>query len=248
MNMVINSSSVLCAKSAPKKTLSIWSTHDYVLNSRNKMHRCTILKSHQTISGFMSKENSLFSISPSPNLNQVYGVPRYFCRDIPGSTKCRSNIIKPANTSKTSLYSLKRDRALGIVIVDHGSKQKDSHNQLVEFVELFKTKTQFFQTVAGAGHDLREPIVEFAHMEIMEPSIEAAINSCTARGANFIVVAPYFLSNGRHVLHDVPKLVKEAEAKLNGRAKCIVAPAIGVDDLMVLLIQKRICEALGSSS
>ena len=42
-------------------------------------------------------------------------------------------------------------------------------------------------------------VVEVAHMELAEPTIEQAVGRCAAAGARRVVVAPYFLSRGRHV-------------------------------------------------
>jgi hypothetical protein len=50
----------------------------------------------------------------------------------------------------------------GIVIVDHGSRRKASNDMLLEFCELYRATTQW-------------RIVEPAHMEIAEPSIQQAI-------------------------------------------------------------------------
>lgn len=55
-------------------------------------------------------------------------------------------------------------------------------------------------------------IVEPAHMELAEPSILEAFNRCVAQGANYIICHPFFLSPGRHVAEDVPRLVAEAAA------------------------------------
>ena len=44
----------------------------------------------------------------------------------------------------------------------------------------------------------RRPIVELAHMEIAEPSIEVAFGRCVEQGATLVAVSPFFLSPGRH--------------------------------------------------
>eukprot|EP01033_Poteriospumella_lacustris_P010875 gene10875-7734_t len=52
--------------------------------------------------------------------------------------------------------------------------------------------------------------VEAAHMEMAEPSIAQAYGKCVSRGAEHVVVHPFFLSQGRHVQDDIPQLVQEA--------------------------------------
>ena len=41
-------------------------------------------------------------------------------------------------------------------------------------------------------------VVELAHMEIAEPSIDVAFTRCVEQGATIVAVSPFFLSPGRH--------------------------------------------------
>lgn len=54
-----------------------------------------------------------------------------------------------------------------------------------EFVRMYREETG-------------RPIVEMAHMEIAEPSIEVAFGRCVKQGATLVAVSPFFLSPGRH--------------------------------------------------
>ncbi|PNW83959.1 hypothetical protein CHLRE_04g214100v5 [Chlamydomonas reinhardtii] len=119
---------------------------------------------------------------------------------------------------------------VGVVIVDHGSRKRASNDMLHEFGALYGQLT---------GHDL----VEVAHMEIAEPTIAQAVGRCAERGASTVVIAPYFLSRGRHIQEDIPALVREAQAEHPG-LKCIIADPIGIDPLMVQLISNRVASAL----
>ena len=84
-------------------------------------------------------------------------------------------------------------------------------------------------------------------MEIAQPTISQAIAACVARGATTVIVAPYFLSQGRHVQQDIPALVQEARAQHPG-VECVIADPIGVDPLMAQLIDVRISQRLASSA
>ena len=53
-------------------------------------------------------------------------------------------------------------------------------------------------------------IVEPAHMELAEPSIATAYDRCVKRGAQRIVVCPFFLGPGKHWTQDIPRLTAEA--------------------------------------
>ena len=63
-------------------------------------------------------------------------------------------------------------------------------------------------------------------MELARPSIADAVAKCAAAGAKRVVVAPYFLSRGRHITEDIPALVASAQAEHPG-VECIVADPIG---------------------
>ena len=63
-------------------------------------------------------------------------------------------------------------------------------------------------------------------MELARPSIADAVGKCAAAGARKVVVAPYFLSRGRHITEDIPALVASAQADHPG-VQCVVANPIG---------------------
>lgn len=119
---------------------------------------------------------------------------------------------------------------VGVVVVDHGSKRAASNEMLVEFAELYRS-------VSG------QDVVEAAHMEIAKPSIADAVSRCIARGATRVVVAPYFLSRGRHIQEDIPALVAEAQQQ-HPDVPCLVADPIGIDPLVAQIISNRVQGAL----
>jgi sirohydrochlorin ferrochelatase len=116
---------------------------------------------------------------------------------------------------------------IGIIIVDHGSRRDESNAMLERVAELFAER--FAQRYA---------IVEPAHMEIAEPSIATAYARCVERGAQRIVVCPFFLGPGKHWTQDIPRLTSEAAAKFPATSYH-VAPTLGIDDLILDLLDKR---------
>ncbi|HWB55031.1 MAG TPA: CbiX/SirB N-terminal domain-containing protein [Tepidisphaeraceae bacterium] len=115
----------------------------------------------------------------------------------------------------------------GIIIVDHGSRLEESNRMLEE------TARQFSRRFAE-----RFQIVEPAHMELCEPSIGSAYARCAERGANRIVVVPFFLGPGKHWTQDIPRLTAEAAKNFPG-TQYHVAPTLGIDDLILDLLAKR---------
>ncbi len=116
----------------------------------------------------------------------------------------------------------------GIIIVDHGSRRAESNEMLEEVARLF-----------AARFSGQYSIVEPAHMEIAEPSIATAYERCVKRGARRVVVCPFFLGPGKHWTSDIPRLTAEAAQKHPG-TEYHVTPPLGIDDLMLDLINKRI--------
>jgi sirohydrochlorin ferrochelatase len=115
----------------------------------------------------------------------------------------------------------------GIVIVDHGSRRAESNRMLEEVAALFARR-----------YAKQFEIVEPAHMELAEPSIESAYARCAERGATNIVVLPFFLGPGKHWTHDIPRLTADA-ARRHPQTRFHVAMPLGIDDLIVDLLAKR---------
>ncbi len=118
----------------------------------------------------------------------------------------------------------------GLIIVDHGSRRVQSNQMLEELSRVFAKK------FAG-----RYEIVEPAHMELAEPSIESAYTACVRRGALRIVVVPYFLGPGKHWTQDIPRLTAEAAARFP-QTTYHVTRTLGIDDLILDLLDKRASE------
>lgn len=121
-----------------------------------------------------------------------------------------------------------------IIIVDHGSRLAESNQMLEEVAR------QFAQRFAA-----QYPIVEPAHMELAEPSIASAYARCAQRGAERIVVCPFFLGPGKHWTQDIPRLTAEAAAQFPNTRYHVTA-TLGIDDLLLDLLNKRIQECTAS--
>ncbi|KAL1538538.1 sirohydrochlorin ferrochelatase [Salvia divinorum] len=118
----------------------------------------------------------------------------------------------------------------GIIIVDHGSRRKESNLMLNEFVIMFRDKTKY-------------PVVEPAHMELAEPSIKDAFDSCVQQGATRVIVSPFFLSPGRHWHQDIPSLTAEA-AKDHPEVSYVITAPLGLHELLVDVVNDRITYCL----
>ncbi len=79
-------------------------------------------------------------------------------------------------------------------------------------------------------------------MELAQPDIAVAFDRCVERGAECVVVFPYFLSPGRHWKHDIPRLVAAAAESHQGVDWTVTAP-FGLHDGMMQIIAERIEES-----
>jgi sirohydrochlorin ferrochelatase len=112
-----------------------------------------------------------------------------------------------------------------------------SHHQISILFHPFPSSNR---TITG------RPVVFPAHMEIAPPSISDAVASCVAAGARKVVIAPYFLSQGRHITEDVPALAAAAAAT-NASALpggVVVSAALGGDEMLARLLEARVVDAL----
>lgn len=119
---------------------------------------------------------------------------------------------------------------LGVVLVDHGSTLQEANDLLAEVAKMFAR-------VSGVE------IVEIAHMELAEPTLAQAFSRCVARGAESVVIYPYFLAPGRHSTEDIPQLATEAAA---GFPEVVwrVAKPLGADERIGDVILTRIEQSL----
>jgi sirohydrochlorin ferrochelatase len=101
-----------------------------------------------------------------------------------------------------------------LVILDHGSRAPEAHAHLVRLAE----------AVQGLAPELR---VRVAHLELVEPGLDAAIHALATEGAREIAIHPLFLAPGHHLERDVPERVDAARAAHPG-------------------LEIRICEPLGA--
>ena len=118
------------------------------------------------------------------------------------------------------------DLITALLIVDHGSRRAES-NQLLQ-----KAAERFAKYSGWA-------IVEPAHMELAEPSIQQAFDRCVAQGAGRIVVFPWFLSPGRHWTEDIPRLVQQA-AVAHPAVQWLVTPPFGLHQGLLQAVQDRV--------
>jgi len=125
-----------------------------------------------------------------------------------------------------------------LLIVAHGSRRAESNDEIRALAA--QVAAQSGDTYAWVGS---------AFLELAEPSIPDGIQLCIDQGAEDITVMPFFLSAGRHVVNDVPQLVRGKQRE-HPHVRIRMAPYLGVSSLMPSLIAQAAgsaCECSGES-
>lgn len=90
-----------------------------------------------------------------------------------------------------------------ILMMAHGSRIAEANDAARQVAAMVRDITGF-------------DIVEVAFRELHEPDIQSGIDACVARGAERILLMPYFLFMGAHVRHDLPEEIEEARTRHPG--------------------------------
>jgi hypothetical protein len=94
-------------------------------------------------------------------------------------------------------------KKVGVLLMDHGSKNPAANQRLLDLAKIYQDNVGNSQIVVRA-----------AHMEITSPSIPEGLQSLLDAGVDEIICHPYFLSPGRHVVEDIPEIIKNAIEEL----------------------------------
>ena len=106
------------------------------------------------------------------------------------------------------------EKRRGLVLVAHGSRRASSND------EVRRVAVQLAEQ-AGDHYEM----VHAAFLELAEPLIPDGVQQCIDNGMEEVVVQPYFLSAGRHVVEDIPAEV--AKVDNTGGATVRIAPYLG---------------------
>jgi sirohydrochlorin ferrochelatase len=111
-----------------------------------------------------------------------------------------------------------------LLLIAHGSRRKQSNDEVVILADRLKLNCSEQYKIIHAGF-----------LELAETLIPDGIKKCVDDGATSIVVLPYFLNSGRHVIEDIPNIVNETKPHYpNINIK--IAPHLGASNLMMELL------------
>lgn len=107
-----------------------------------------------------------------------------------------------------------------LLLIAHGSRRAASNDE----VRQLSLRLNAIHPPGFSG-------VETAFLELAQPSIPEGLAACVAKGANEIVVFPYFLAAGTHVVNDIPEIIRTFQAA-HPQIKVSLTPHLGDSDLL----------------
>lgn len=112
----------------------------------------------------------------------------------------------------------------GVVVFAHGARAPQWENSVRAYADLL-------------ARDLSPDHVIVAFLQFGEPKLPEAIASLIDRGANRIIVLPFFLATGGHLLRDLPELVEKIRCD-HPRVDIRLAPVLGEDPGVVRALRR----------
>lgn len=120
-----------------------------------------------------------------------------------------------------------------ILLMGHGSRVSEANDALRTIAEQVRKQGTY-------------AIVEVAFRELHEPDIQTGIDRCVDQGAERILLYPYFLFAGAHVLEDLPAEMKTATDRYPGLEMSMGSP-LGTHPKLAEIVSERVDEAIKSS-
>ncbi|MBI5419715.1 MAG: CbiX/SirB N-terminal domain-containing protein [Deltaproteobacteria bacterium] len=117
-----------------------------------------------------------------------------------------------------------------VILLGHGSRLPGAGKAMEQVAARLRERGKYI-------------LVEVCHMSLQKPSLSEALEKCATVRAGKVVVIPYFLHEGQHLLEDIPGMLRE---KVRGYpdVTMILGKNLGYDESLVDLVEKRATESL----
>jgi sirohydrochlorin ferrochelatase len=109
-----------------------------------------------------------------------------------------------------------------LLLIAHGSRRAAANDELRHVAEQLRQQTEY-------------AIVEPSFLELAEPDIPAGAARCLAQGATRVVMVPYFLSPGRHVVQDLSR-AREDLARRHPEVEFRLSEPLGAHPKLIELL------------
>jgi sirohydrochlorin ferrochelatase len=124
----------------------------------------------------------------------------------------------------------KSSEMTAVLLIAHGSRHAPANEDLRQVAARLTAQGDY-------------PIVEASFLELAEPGIIAGGDRCVVGGASLVLMVPYFLSAGVHLIRDLTAAREELAAR-HPDVAFRLGPALGPHRLLDELVAVRVREAL----
>jgi sirohydrochlorin ferrochelatase len=121
-----------------------------------------------------------------------------------------------------------------ILLLGHGSRAQEANEAMYRVAQDLKEQGQY-------------SIVECAFLEFNAPDIAGGLSLCKEQGAKRVIIIPYFLHAGVHVLKDLPRIIGDWWGA-NEATEVLLGKPFGYSPLITQLVQQRIEEVVSNQS
>ncbi len=116
----------------------------------------------------------------------------------------------------------------GLIILGHGSKASEATETLAEVTAMVRKRVSY-------------DLIEYASLQISEPSLGAVVEKMAAEGVEKIVVMPFLIAAGVHVKTDIPEELSALSKKYSGLELHLTGP-LGADPRLAEIVVDRVKE------
>jgi len=121
-----------------------------------------------------------------------------------------------------------------VLLIAHGSRRAAANDDLVQLAQLVMQRSDY-------------SIVEVSYLELVSPTIPEGGQTCVARGARQVLMLPYFLSAGVHVVNDLEAHRNDLANQFPG-VEFRLCPHLGLHPLMAEIVLHRLREGTPPST
>jgi len=120
---------------------------------------------------------------------------------------------------------------IAVLLIAHGSRHAPANDDLHRLAARLAARGEYLA-------------VEPAFLELAEPDIPRGGDRCVARGASLVLMVPYFLSEGVHLIRDLTA-ARDALRDRHPAVEFRLGPPLGPDPLLDRLVLERIAITAG---
>ena len=115
-----------------------------------------------------------------------------------------------------------------VLLIAHGSRRQEANDDLLLLADAIR-KRNLYQTI------------EVSYLEIASPTIPEGARRCVEQGADRILMLPYFLSAGAHVVDDLKRHQRELASEFPDVSIELCRP-LGLHPLLIDVVLQRLDE------